>query len=377
MGSILFPLFKLIYGGTGYTYNADLTSFDDSNNYPSQNTSAVNSTHSNDQEGINARASDLAWRTVMVFPALMALAMAWVVIRYGDDTPKGNVWKRRSERPAVSWSENLWLGMRNRNTWVLFAQYASCFGCEITLFNAAALYFKEEYGQSTESAAAIASAFGWTNLFARGLGGFCSDMANARSGMRGRLWTQSIFLVMEGVLTMAFAATHTLAGSIVTMVVFSVFLQAAKGTTFGIVPYVLPEQTGSVAGWVGAGGNFGGVLFSLLFRSFDYHTSFLAMGAIVLASSLLTVFICIPGHRGLFFGHDSPVVYEHRRLAKLPEAITFTRPDVAACPATPEGSPSSVAAVPAPSAAASSLVLSSGGSEGALPAIDAKPPHLE
>jgi NNP family nitrate/nitrite transporter-like MFS transporter len=226
----------------------------------------------------------------------------------------------------VSWSENLWLGMRNRNTWVLFAQYACCFGCELTLFNAAALYFKEEYGQSTESAAAIASAFGWTNLFARGIGGFCSDMANAKSGMRGRLLTQSVFLALQGSLIMVFSATRTLAGSIVVMVVFSIFLQAAEGSTFGIVPYVLPEQTGSVAGWVGAGGNVGGVCFSLLFRSFDYYTCFLTMGAIVFSSSVLTIFISIPGHRGVFFGHDSPVVYEHRRLAKLPEAIAFTRP---------------------------------------------------
>jgi NNP family nitrate/nitrite transporter-like MFS transporter len=373
VGSVLFPLFKLMYGGTGYSYNADLTRFDDGG-YTDRHhdTSSDNATLENEQVEANARASELAWRTVLVIPAVMALVMAWVVIRFGDDTPKGNVWKRRRERPPVSWSENLWLGMRNRNTCVLFAQYACCFGCEITLLNAVALYFKAEYGQSTESAAAIASAFGWTNLFARGVGGFCSDMANAKSGMRGRLWTQSAFLVMEGGLTMAFAATRTLAGSIVTMVVFSVFLQAAKGSTFGIVPYVLPGQTGAVAGWVGAGGNVGGVMFSLLFRTFDYHTSFLAMGAIVLASSLFTIFISIPGHRGLFSGQDSPVVYEHRRLAKLPEAIAFTRPGTAACPLAHEGAPYSNSVVPISSAAAS-LVLSSGSCEAKVPAIKSKP----
>lgn len=64
--------------------------------------------------------------------------------------------------------------------------------------NAAALYFKEEFGQSTESAAAIASIFGWMNLFARGLGGFLSDKMNTRMGMRGRLWAQTVCLALEG-----------------------------------------------------------------------------------------------------------------------------------------------------------------------------------
>jgi hypothetical protein len=86
---------------------------------------------------------------------------------------------------------------------------------------------------------------------------------------------------------------------------------------------------GSVAGLVGAGGNVGGVCFTLLFRSFDYQTSFLCMGAAVAVSAPLTAFVCLPGHRGMFRGRDSPLVYEHRRMAKLPQAVAFVRPDSA------------------------------------------------
>ena len=46
--------------------------------------------------------------------------------------------------------------------------------------NAAALYFRESLGQTVESAAAIASIFGFMNLFARGLGGYLSDRMNAK-----------------------------------------------------------------------------------------------------------------------------------------------------------------------------------------------------
>jgi nitrate/nitrite transporter NarK len=364
VGSLLFPLFKLMYGGSGYSYHGEgeANSFETTGGYYTTPDESVPSNSSTNETNINgasssadaqeARASELAWRTVLVIPAVMALVMAWVVVRYSDDTPKGCTRKRRhreqlsspSPQPQArpSWSENLWHGMRSRNAWVLFVQYACCFGCELALFNAAALYFKDAFGQSTESAAAIASIFGWTNLFARGIGGFCSDMANAKCGMRGRLWVQACFLVTQGVLIMAFSEAHTLAGSIVTMILFGLFLQASEGSTFAIVPYVVPEQMGSVAGLVGAGGNVGGVCFTLLFRSFDYQTSFLYMGAAVSVSALFTLLVSLPGHRGLFFGHDSPIVYEHRRMAKLPQAVAFVRPEGARYtpsePAPAEGS---------------------------------------
>ena len=68
------------------------------------------------------------------------------------------------------------------------------------------------------------------NLFARGLGGFFSDMANAKCGMRGRIWVQTVFLAAEGALVLIFANSKDLAGAIVIMLFFSLFVQAAKGS---------------------------------------------------------------------------------------------------------------------------------------------------
>jgi NNP family nitrate/nitrite transporter-like MFS transporter len=157
----------------------------------------------------------------------------------------------------VSASASFRSGATNINTWLLFIQYAACFGVELTMNNAAALYFKGTFELTTESAAAIASLFGWMNLFARGLGGFCSDKANANSGMRGRLWFQAVCLVGEGLMVFIFANTASLGLAITIMVIFSCFVQAAEGSTFGIVPYVNPPCTGSISGIVGAGGNTG------------------------------------------------------------------------------------------------------------------------
>ena len=73
-------------------------------------------------------------------------------------------------------------GACNINTWLIFVQYACCFGVEITMNNAAAIYFADEFELSVEKAAAVASIFGWMNVFARGLGGFISDKMNYKMG---------------------------------------------------------------------------------------------------------------------------------------------------------------------------------------------------
>jgi MFS transporter, NNP family, nitrate/nitrite transporter len=144
VGSMLFPLFKTIYNGD----------------------------------------AEKSWRTVCIFPAMIGLITSYCVIKYTDDNPKGNFskLKKQNQMKSVSVQENYRKGTMNINTWLVFVQYACCFGVEITMNNAASHYFKEEFDLSTEKAAAISSIFGWMNLFARGLGGFMSDRASTRYG---------------------------------------------------------------------------------------------------------------------------------------------------------------------------------------------------
>ena len=124
--------------------------------------------------------------------------------------------------------------------------------------------------------------------------------------MRGRIIVQTICLLAEGVLVFVFVRTTNLAGSIIVLVFFSTFVQAAEGSTYGIVPYVNPPCTGSIAGIVGAGGNTGAVCFGLCFRNLpDYRTAFDIMGGSIVASAVLSLFLVIDGHKGLIFGKDS------------------------------------------------------------------------
>jgi len=269
MGSALFPLFKEIYDGD----------------------------------------SEKAWRTVCVIPAVVAFTSGAIVYFISDDAPKGNYseMKAHGVMADVSAAASFRSGALNINTWILFLQYACCFGVELTMNNAAALYFRDEFDQTTESAAAIASIFGWMNLFARGIGGFLSDKANASMGMRGRLIVQTVLLAAEGAMVLVFANTGTLAGAIVVMVIFSLFVQSAEGSTYGIVPYVDPPSTGSISGIVGAGGNSGAVGFGLGFRQLGYKDAFIIMGCTILGSSVTTVLISIKGHASMLWGEDAPV----------------------------------------------------------------------
>ena len=246
--------------------------------------------------------SEYAWRYVSIVPAVVAFITGVGMYFITDDFPKGNVHELEAhrvkpEKQALSACQSATF---NLNTWLLAIQYAACFGVELTMNSAASLYFKDQFGVSTETAAAMASIFGWMNLFARGVGGFLSDRAALSWGMRGRLYTQFILLAGEGALVLIFGNTHSLAGAIMTLVCFSLFVQAAEGSTYGVVPYVDQHFTGSVTGIVGAGGNVGAVVFSIMFREMNYVDAFTYMGIAVMCSSLLTGVIFIRGESAMF-----------------------------------------------------------------------------
>jgi NNP family nitrate/nitrite transporter-like MFS transporter len=197
----------------------------------------------------------------------------------------------------------------------------------LTMDNATALYYRETFHQTTENAAAIASIYGWMNLFARGLGGYASDRINARTGMRGRLALQAILLACEGAMVLIYANTTNFAASIVVMTIFMMFVQMANGSCFAIVPYVDPTATGSVAGIVGAGGNVGGVAFGMVFRQLSYKSAFTLMGSIVVAASALTACIFIKGHAGLICGKDDPLVAKGSSTIAVPEKDVASQED--------------------------------------------------
>ena len=255
-----------------------------------------------------------AWRNAFYIPGAIVLVVAAALYAYSDECPQGTLRDaiRAGTRQRQTMRKSARDGLKNLNSWILFAQYAACFGVELHVNNAMAMYFYDEYGLSIGTAGLVASLFGWMNLFARGLGGYCSDLANTNCGMRGRLAVHAVSLLAEGLVLVVFSYVEGVAMAIFTLVVFSIFTQAAEGTTFAIVPFVAPKALGSVAGVVGAGGNVGAVVWGLMFMfGSSGPAGYRHLGGIIIVSAFLTLGINIRG-AGSIFRNDMDSTIERR-----------------------------------------------------------------
>merc|ERR1712167_183455 len=155
-------------------------------------------------------------------------------------------------------------------------------------------------------AAVLAGCFGLMNLFARSLGGIFSDVMFARFAFRGRLWAQVLALFGEGVFLFIFGCVsndyqwyHALAA----LVMFSLCVQSAEGTSYGIVPFMKPEQLACVSALVGAGGNAGAVFAGFCFYKQNWEdtlTPFKLHALYVVVTALMNPLYSWP-HLGSMF----------------------------------------------------------------------------
>lgn len=140
------------------------------------------------------------------------------------------------------------------------------------------------------TASLITSLFGLMNLFARAIGGIFSDVLRKYQGLPGRLLALYLCLFVEGILLIIFSQIRTIPLAIVTTVILSLFVQMSEGATYAVVPYVLLRRVGIVAGFVGAGGNAGALIWNVIWSHYvtsDPRRYFWTIGIIVLSGSLL------------------------------------------------------------------------------------------
>ncbi len=229
----------------------------------------------------------LGWRLAMVFPGVALFAMGIAYYRLTQDSPKGphQVPDSVDGKGRGAFME----AARDHRVWALFLIYGACFGVELTMHNIAALYYHDRFGLGIAAAGLIAGLFGLMNIFARTLGGVFGDMAGIRFGLKGRTMFLGGTLLLEGIALAVFSQMAVLPVAIMTMLVFSLFVQMSEGATFSVVPFMNRRALGAVAGIVGAGGNAGAVAAGFLFRmeSLSTEQALLILGAVVAGTSTL------------------------------------------------------------------------------------------
>ena len=228
----------------------------------------------------------MGWRVAMVVPGLAMLITAAAYWFLTQDAPEGNYSELRARGdmpPAAAARGTFMEAIRDSRVIALFFIYAACFGIELTINGTAALYFFNRFDLNLATAGLVASLFGLMNIFARSMGGLFSDFINRDGGLKGRVQFLFVCLILEGIALIFFANMGVLALAIPALILFSLFVQMSEGATFAIVPYINKRAMGSVAGIVGAGGNFGAMLAGFLFRreADFYGQSYLILGILV------------------------------------------------------------------------------------------------
>ncbi|XP_050276594.1 high affinity nitrate transporter 2.5 [Quercus robur] len=248
-----------------------------------------------------------AWRIAFFIPALFQTLSAFAVLIFGQDMPDGNFHglKKSGEKAKDKFSWVFYYGFTNYRGWILALTYGYCFGVELAVDNIIAEYFYDRFNLNLSTAGIIAASFGLANLFSRPGGGILSDIVAKRFGMRGRLWTLWVVQTLGGVFCIILGQVGSLSGSIIVMVAFSVFVQAACGLTFGVVPFVSRRSLGVVSGMTGGGGNVGAVVTQLIFfrgSKYSKQTGITLMGIMIICCTLPLFLIYFPQWGGMFCG---------------------------------------------------------------------------
>jgi NNP family nitrate/nitrite transporter-like MFS transporter len=261
--------------------------------------------------------TDLAWRASLFIPAVVWIIIGLLMLKFADDCPEGH-WRNRKIKPQTDAMGNQQGGgpkrvLLNYVVWILVIIYACCFGVELYVNNTMSSYLQDQFNLEQTTAGLIAACFGLMNLFARAIGGWMSDKAATRHYLRGRFWVCMVCVAGCGGMLIIYSFIRVLWLAIVVLIIFSCFVQASEGATYGIVPFVDTQYTGIVSGLVGAGGNLGAVCWGFVHKAFGENdredTAYLIVGCTCAGAAALMLLIRLHGASTIpFFGNNGEQV---------------------------------------------------------------------
>ncbi|UKZ48312.1 hypothetical protein TrVGV298_002535 [Trichoderma virens] len=227
----------------------------------------------------------IAWRLCFVtVPVPCLILVAIIILILGKDQPNGKWSARRQPQTAAididtAQPEPLTLPallaiLTDLRVWACAICYLLTFGLE-TAMDAAlpglinSLFVSESF--TIVDAAYAASTYGLMNLFARPLGGIISDILYAQFGLRAKMYWLLATALSQGIamIGLGFYVNKnqaTIGGVIGFIVAIAITGFAANGACYSIYGHLRPKNIGAVAGIVGAGGNIGGLFYTLIFK---------------------------------------------------------------------------------------------------------------
>lgn len=176
------------------------------------------------------------------------------------------------------------------------ATYFCSFGGELAINSILSAYYVKNFPTMGQTMASNwAAMFGFLNLVTRPLGGVIADIVYRVT--KRSLWAKKVWIITCGVLTgtlliiIGQTDPHNQSTMFGLIALMAIFLEAGNGANFALIPHVHPHANGIISGITGAGGNFGGVIYAIIFRFMDagsnYAKAFWVIGIIHICMNLI------------------------------------------------------------------------------------------
>ncbi|PPA70996.1 nitrate/nitrite transporter [Jeotgalibacillus proteolyticus] len=175
--------------------------------------------------------------------------------------------------------------IKQKDPWLYSFFYSLSFGGFIGLGSFLSIFFFDQYGVSKVTAGSFATLVVFAGSFVRPIGGFLADKYG---GMRLLIYLfagAAISLTIVGTLPPVYIALTAL---FITLL----FLGAANGALFQVIPVHFPKEVGLLTGFVGAAGGLGGFFLPNVLGIFKQVTNTYSFGFWSISATILTaVFI--------------------------------------------------------------------------------------